>query len=205
LGDTHTVGEGRDVQHVEQGSLGSSDLATSLNELEIGGNFNGTTSNLGRDTESLEERSLSGFHTSVTSRDPDIIRSNGTSSGGSSNFVGQDLVSDSFEVAVGEDKSDIALYEWEETLILWRVRNETLDGTTNLHNNQISQLSIWHMVYRSIAYHGVLAHQYDSLSAKSLTDLVHLLGADIVNADNENAVVLLEKALELIEVAGLVI
>lgn len=55
-----------------------------------------------------------------------------------------------------------------------------------------------------VAYHGVLAHQNDSLSAKSATNLVHLLGADIVNADNENALVLLEEALELVEVAGLV-
>jgi hypothetical protein len=65
LVDTHTVGEGRDVQQVEQSSLGSSDLATGLDELQVGGNFNGTTGNLGRDTESLEERGLSGFHTTV--------------------------------------------------------------------------------------------------------------------------------------------
>jgi len=32
-GDTHTIGEGRDVQHVEQSSLRSSDLASSVDKL----------------------------------------------------------------------------------------------------------------------------------------------------------------------------
>ena len=66
LGNGHTVGEGRDVEQVQQGSLGGTDLGTFLNELEVGNNFNGTTSNLGGDTESLEEGGLTGFHTSVT-------------------------------------------------------------------------------------------------------------------------------------------
>jgi hypothetical protein len=65
LVDSHTVGEGRDVQQVEQGSLGGTDLVTGLNELEVSGNFNGTTRNLGGDTESLEERGLSGLHTTA--------------------------------------------------------------------------------------------------------------------------------------------
>tara|TARA_R110002060_G_scaffold25040_2_gene34121 strand:+ start:258 stop:428 length:171 start_codon:yes stop_codon:yes gene_type:complete len=38
-----------------------------------------------------------------------------------------------------------------------------------------------------------------------LSDLVHLLGADIVDTNDEDTLVLLEKSLELIEVAGLVL
>lgn len=53
-------------------------------------------------------------------------------------------------------------------------------------------------------YHGVLSHQDDGLSTESATDLVHLLGRDIVDGDDEDGAVLLEKALQLIEVAGLV-
>ena len=108
LVDTHTVGEGRDVQHVEQGSLGSTNLATSLNELEVGGNFDGTTGNLGGDTESLEERGLTRLHTSVTSGDVDIARGDGTSTSGSGDTVGEDLVTDVLEVTVGEDETDVA-------------------------------------------------------------------------------------------------
>jgi len=59
-GNGHTVGERRDVQHVEERGFGRTDLATGLDELQIGGDFNGATSNLGRNSESLEERGLSG-------------------------------------------------------------------------------------------------------------------------------------------------
>ena len=53
-------------------------------------------------------------------------------------------------------------------------------------------------------YHGVLSHEDDTLSTESATDLVHLLGGDIVDGDNEDGAVLLEQALQLVEVAGLV-
>lgn len=62
-----------------------------------------------------------------------------------------------------------------------------------------------HMVFMSqLSYHGVLSHQDDTLSPERLSDLVHLLRADIVDGDNEDAAILLEKALQLIEIAGLV-
>ena len=53
------------------------------------------------------------------------------------------------------------------------------------------------------AYHGVLAHQHDTLPAQALPDLVHLLRGDIVDGDDEDALVLLEQSLELVEVLGL--
>jgi len=56
-----------------------------------------------------------------------------------------------------------------------------------------------------VAYHGVLSHQDDSLSTESATNLVHLLGADIVNTNDEDGAVFFKEALELIEVAGLVV
>ncbi len=37
-----------------------------------------------------------------------------------------------------------------------------------------------------------------------MSNLVHLLRADIVNGDDEDALILLEETLELVEVAGLV-
>lgn len=55
-----------------------------------------------------------------------------------------------------------------------------------------------------IAYHGVLAHQDDAIAAEGLTNLVHLLRRDIVDRDDEDGRVLLQQALQLVEVAGLV-
>jgi hypothetical protein len=59
------------------------------------------------------------------------------------------------------------------------ILNEALDGTAD---------------------HGVLAHQDDSLSAEGNADLVHLLGCDVVDGDDEDALVRLEQHLQLVEV-----
>jgi hypothetical protein len=109
LRDTHTVGEGRDVEQVEQGGLGRTDLVTGLNELEISGDFNGTTGNLGRDTESLEEGGLSWFHSGVAGGNPHVLGSKSTSTGRSSDLVGEDNVTNLLEVLVGENETDVAL------------------------------------------------------------------------------------------------
>ena len=108
LGNVHSVGEGGDVHHVQQGGFGSTDPGVGLDELQLGGNFDSTTGNLGGDTEGLEERGLSGFHASVTSGDEDISGSDGTSTGWGSNSVGQNLGPGFLEVGVGEDEADVA-------------------------------------------------------------------------------------------------
>lgn len=108
LRDTHTVGEGRDAQQVEEGSLRGTDLVSSLNELEVGGNFDGTTGNLGGDTESLEERGLTRLHTGVSSGNEDIEGSESTGTSGGGDTVVENLLTDVLEVGVGEDEADVA-------------------------------------------------------------------------------------------------
>lgn len=70
----------------------------------------------------------------------------------------------------------------EETLVLGEVGDEALQGA---------------------AHHGVLAHENDALATEGLSDLVHLLRRDIVDGDDEDALVLLEEDLELVKVSGL--
>lgn len=108
LRDGHTVREGRDAHHVQQGGLGRTDLAAGLDELQIRRDFNGTTSDLGGDTESLEERRLTGFHTGVAGGDPDVTGGDGVGTSGRSDAVGQDLDAGLTEVGVGEDQTDVA-------------------------------------------------------------------------------------------------
>jgi hypothetical protein len=133
LANAHTVGEGRDVEHVEEGGLGGSDFGAGLDELQVGRDFNGTTSNLGGDTESLEERGLSGLHSGVTSGDVDVRGGDGTGTSGRSDLVGKNLLTDILQVGVGEDEANIALDVGKEALVLGVVADEALDGTTNLH------------------------------------------------------------------------
>lgn len=59
----------------------------------------------------------------------------------------------------------------KKALVLWVVGDKTLQSTAD---------------------HGVLAHEDDTLAAERLTDLVHLLRRDIVDGDDEDALVLLE-------------
>lgn len=206
LSNTHTVGEGRDVQHVEQGGLGGTDLGAGLDELEISGDFNGTTGDLGGNTESLEERGLSGLHTSVTSGDEDVGGGNGTGTGRGSDAVGENLLTGVLKVGVGEDETNVTcrrsvsvariscvcaiapvackltLDVRKETLVLGGLADEALESTAD---------------------HGVLAHQDNGVTTESVSDLVHLLGRDIVDGDDEDGLVSLKKRLQLVEVSGL--
>ena len=53
---------------------------------------------------------------------------------------------------------------------------------------------------RRLSYHGVFTHQNDSISSKTLANLVHLLRADIVDGYDEDGLVFLQQCLELVEV-----
>lgn len=64
----------------------------------------------------------------------------------------------------------------------------------------VGQAALRHEALYGATDHGILAHQDDTLSAERLTNLVHLLGGDIVDGDNEDGFVLLDEALELLKV-----
>ena len=132
LSNSHTVGERRDVKQVKEGGLGGTDLGAGLNELEVGGDLNGTTGNLGGDTKSLEERGLTGLHTGVASGDVDITGGDGTGTGRGSDTVVEDEAADLLEVLVGENETDVALDVGEETLVLGVLRDEALERTADL-------------------------------------------------------------------------
>ena len=205
--DNHSVGERRDVEHVQQGSLGGSDLDTSLEDLDVVDDFNGTTGNLGRDLQGLEERGLTGLHTSVTGGDVNVVGGNGTGSGRGSDLVGDDDLSDLLQVTRGEDETDVSLDGGQELLELRVLGDDSSESSSD---------------------HGVLSHQDHSLATESDTDLVQLVGTDIVDLDNEDGgcewkeravsasfayvrlvkarklTVLVQEVLELLEVSDLV-
>ena len=132
LRNAHAVGEGGDVKHVQQGRLGGTDFGVRGDELQVGRDFDGTTGDLGRDTEGLEEGGLAWFHTRVAGRDVDIERGDGTCTGWCGDAVGKDLVAGGFEVAIGEDEADVAFDVRKEALVLGVLGDESLDGTADL-------------------------------------------------------------------------
>ena len=132
LDNAHAVGEGGDVEHIQQGCLGRTDLVAGLDELQVGGDFDGTTGDLCGDTESLEEGRLAGFHARVAGGDPHVDGGDGTSTGWSGDLIGKNLVADILELAVGEDEANVAPDVRDETLVLGMLGLERFEGTTDL-------------------------------------------------------------------------
>ncbi|MPC25196.1 hypothetical protein E2C01_018299 [Portunus trituberculatus] len=56
-----------------------------------------------------------------------------------------------------------------------------------------------------LAHHGVLAHEHHSTPTQGHTDLLHLLGANIVSAHNEATAVLIKQLSDLSEVGFVVL
>ena len=179
LDDLHTVGERRDVEHVQQGSLGSSDLVADSDDLNVVDNLDRSSGNLGGDTEGLEERGLSGLHTGVSGRDVDVNGGDGTSLGRGGDDVGDDDLSDVLEVTRGEDESDVALDVGEQLLELGEVGHDGSESSSD---------------------HRVLSHEDDTLASERLSDLVDLLGRDVVDVAEEDRGVLLDQSSQLGEV-----
>jgi hypothetical protein len=165
LNDLHTVVERRDVQHVQQGGLGGSDLGTGGDDLNVVDDFDGTSGNLGRDGQGLEERGLSGFHTSVTGGDVDIDGGDGSGSGRGGDLVGNDDLSDLLQVGRGEDETDVASEVRHELLEVRELGQDASESSSD---------------------HGVLSHQHNTLASEGESDLVQLSGRDIVDVDKED-------------------
>lgn len=177
LGDGHSVGEGGDVQHVEEGGLGRSDLSTSRDELQVGDNLNGTTGNLGGDTESLEEGGLAGLHTGVSGGNVDIGGGDGTSTGRGGDTVVKNDTPDLLEVFVGENESDVA---WEKSVLRRGVDGLARQRTLDVGKETLVLREVGHQDADSATNHGVLSHEDGGATTEGLADLVHLLGRDLL-------------------------
>jgi len=182
--DGETVGEGGDTEHVEEGGLRGTNPLALLDEVDTVADLNGTLGNLGGDTEGLEEGGLLRTETGVRGLNVHIDGGEGTSLGGGGSPLLEDDLTGVLEVLVGEDEADVADDVGEQLL----QGGVLLEATT-----------------KSLADHGVLAHEDDSLATEGDTDLVHLVGAHIVGLDEENLVVLVNELVELLEVVGLLL
>jgi len=177
-----TIAEGTDVKLGQKGSLRLTDLLTSVDKSGRGKNFDLTLADLSTDVKSLKERGLSGLETSRTSRNNNIIGSNGTSLGGSTDLKGSDEVTDFVKILVGEDKADVATKVRKKVLNLRVLVNVLTD---------------------SLTHHGLLTHKKNTLATKNSTDLLHLVAANVVALDNDDLGILIKKVLELLEILSL--
>ena len=179
--DDQPVGEGEDVQLLQQGGLGVPDLVALLQDLHGGGDLNLTLGNLGGDLQRLEERGLPGVTPSRARGDDHIARSSRPDTSRGGHAVLLHGFTHQAELAVGEDKADVAAHELQELL----------DGVPGvLAEEDVDDL----------ADTGVLPHQDGGRPTEGLADLLHLLRADIVDTDDEDLGVGAEELFDLLEV-----
>ena len=78
----------------------------------------------------------------------------------------------------------------KETLVLGEVGDEALDGAADLESWLSAKEACRARHLRFWAYHGVLSHEDNAIdlaiASQAFSDLVHLLGADIVDGDDED-------------------
>lgn len=133
--------------------------------MNVGDDFNRSSSNLGGDVQRLEEGGLSGLHSGVSSRNVDVDLGVGSSLGGGGDLVVEDDTSNVLEISRGEDESDISLDVGKEFLELGEVGEDHSHGSSN---------------------HRVLSHEDLSLASEGLSDLMHLVGSNVVDIDDED-------------------
>ena len=182
--ELETVGEGRDVELLEEGGLGGGHLVSLGDENDVVDDLNLTTGNLGGDLEGLEESGLTGIAASGTLGDNDVAGGHGTDTGGGGTDVLLEDGADLTEVAVGPDEADVAAEDIDQSL---------LGGTGVLLEELLEDL----------AHHGVLSHEDLALAAETDTGLLELVRTDVIDLDDEALGVSAKHLLHLVEVLGL--
>lgn len=107
--DFHTVGEGLNIQFLQEDCFGVSDFLASSTDLEFLGDFNLTLVNLGGHVQGVEERDLRGIHTGGAGVNRDVDGGNHSDLGSSWLLVVFDDGSDFEDGGIGEDEADLSL------------------------------------------------------------------------------------------------
>jgi len=103
------VGEGANLQLVQQGSLGLADLLAELDQMHAGNHLNLSLVNLGGDVEGLEPRGLAGVAAGRAGLDVDIGGGKSANASGGGHLVGDNNLTDLCDVAVGEHEANVAV------------------------------------------------------------------------------------------------
>lgn len=149
-----------------------------MEEVSLVQNLNVTLENLGGDVERLEERGHGRLQRGRTSGNNDVDLRDGTSLGSSRHLIRHNILAHSRQVSVGEDESNVELADLTDLLeLLHALLLKLAKDTTHL---------------------GILTAVDHSLATHGFTDLMELVGGDVVNTDDEELGVVGEVRLELI-------
>mmetsp|Transcript_11969 Transcript_11969/g.25291 ORF Transcript_11969/g.25291 Transcript_11969/m.25291 type:complete len:318 (+) Transcript_11969:52-1005(+) len=151
----HTVGEGTDVELLQESGLRGGDLVSGGDEVGVVDHLDLSAGNLGGDLEGLEKGGLTGITTGGTLGNDDVVGGDGTDLGGSGAGVGLEDLADVAEVSVGEDETDVSA----------AALDELLDGGLGV---------FFDVFLQTLSHHGVLSHQDLGLSSQGLTGVLEL-------------------------------
>mmetsp|Transcript_37922 Transcript_37922/g.55902 ORF Transcript_37922/g.55902 Transcript_37922/m.55902 type:complete len:360 (+) Transcript_37922:136-1215(+) len=173
LKDVQTVGERADAELLEKIGLTGSHTVTGGDQSDLTDDLDLTLGNLGGDFHSLEIAGLGGIATGRARGDNDVGVSNDTGTGrGGDGVLGDDGLGGG-QVVLDEDEADVA--------------DDLLDeGVVG---------GVLAKAGEDLAHHGVLAHEDVSGAAHGLTDVLELLGTNVVSVDDEALGVLGQESL----------
>mmetsp|Transcript_22151 Transcript_22151/g.60535 ORF Transcript_22151/g.60535 Transcript_22151/m.60535 type:complete len:254 (-) Transcript_22151:43-804(-) len=178
----HAVLEGLDAQLSQQHRGARGDLGANVQDLEVGDQLDLPLDDLGTDVQGLEEGGLRRVHAGGAGRQRDVNHRRLPGLGGGRHAVLRDDVPDVVEGAVGgEDEAHVAV-----------------DAGAELVQARLRVLLVPHG--QPLPDHGVLAHEHDGLAAELDTDVLHLLGGHVVDADEQCLRVIDAEVDELVEV-----
>lgn len=195
--DFHTEREWLDIQLSQKDSFGVSDLSSLIADLVILGDFDLTLLNLGGDVQGVEETDLRGIQTSWSWWDDDFQWGEG-----SDLSWGWDSVTfnDWLEVedgGIGEDETNLSLAQVQELFDLWNFSVESL--------SEFEVLIIFLWGFKSDV-DGLLDdsvftadHITELLLSQSKSDLLDLVGSDVLQLDNEALLVVGEVFVESVD------
>mmetsp|Transcript_3849 Transcript_3849/g.12873 ORF Transcript_3849/g.12873 Transcript_3849/m.12873 type:complete len:495 (-) Transcript_3849:49-1533(-) len=180
LADEEAVVEGLLAELVEQRGLRLPHAGVLLDHLHVLNDLDGALVDLGRDVERLEEGGLGRVQARGARLDPDVHGRKSPCASGGGHLVVVDHVADLAEVAVGHHKRNVGLELLHDGPQVGAVVVHVGDGPAHL---------------------GVLPVEHLApLLPEAQLDVLHLLGPDVVHANDEHALILVEHGLELGEV-----
>lgn len=177
--ETDTACKKKNFQHIKKGGFKRTDLVVRFKNLVFVGDFNGITSDPGWDTKSRRERSLSGFHTSVSCKNHGGKRKDSTRESKSSNHVADYNVTNGLQASFSENKTHNAIAK---------------------KKNGPKLRNFFYKITISTPLHRVLTNENNCIIIENSTYLMPFLERNIVKTNEKNAVTPLDKSVELVKV-----
>jgi len=186
--DFHTEGEGLNIQLLQNGSFGVTDLLTFLAHSEFLGNFDLTLLNLGGDVKGVEEGNLGGIQTSWARWDDDFDGSESTDLSWGRDSVAFNHGLKLMDWGVGEDETDFTLAVLRKLFDLWEISVETLSEFVVL----IIFLGSFKSDVDGLLDDGVFTADHITLLllSQGKSDLLNLVGGNVFKLNDEALVVL---------------